>query len=172
MSQPLRGRINSPFKKTVSYKGHRLTVYSIGWLAELTKVHVQTLRKREKLGVLPKPLFADKSNLRYYTIVELMGFASIFRSMPTYRGRGHKTDWSRIKVLLYDYQAKVRAALTAEEQTIDWSAFEAAEFPGEKQLTAALSKAKLKHSQLTRLAQQLFKNVYETTQKPSVQHQT
>ena len=74
----IRGKM--PPHKIVRYKGVRLKVYAIGYLAALTDRHTHTVRGWEVAGHLPKPLLAlPNEKNRWYTSAELKGYSEIFK---------------------------------------------------------------------------------------------
>lgn len=69
-----------PRKKTIMYQGKKTRVYSIGYFANAVKRSNDTVRRWEKGGFIPTPLFKLKgSRLRWYTALEINGLAAIFR---------------------------------------------------------------------------------------------
>jgi hypothetical protein len=69
-----------PPKKKVQFKGHEITLYSIGWLAYLVNRTSDTVRRWASLGLLPKPLFNLPDNIkgrRWYTANEVTSYSVI-----------------------------------------------------------------------------------------------
>jgi hypothetical protein len=72
--------IHSP-KKTIVYRGIKLQVYGISWLAALCNRSRDRVRAWERENILPKPLLALRSgeaSWRWYTAAELRGYSTIF----------------------------------------------------------------------------------------------
>lgn len=72
-----------PPTKKVVFKGFKLKVYSIGWLALLTNRTSWTVRRWESLGMLPQPVLnfsqGAKRYSRWYTAAELLAYSEIFK---------------------------------------------------------------------------------------------
>jgi len=71
--------MSTPRKKAIRFQGQVITVYSIGYLAHNAKRSTDTVRRWERKGILPDPLFKiPNSNLRWYTATEIYGYTRIF----------------------------------------------------------------------------------------------
>jgi hypothetical protein len=105
-----------PFRKTIVYKGQKLTVYSIGWLALLIGRHIQTVREMEYNGILPTPAFeTDETKVRYYTGGELVGYTKLITSFPRRKGKpgkGKPTDWRLLRDKLHLFKREYLSKLS------------------------------------------------------------
>lgn len=77
--------------KDILYGQQTLTLYTIGWLAELTGMALSTLRLWERQGILPRPLLHVGHAGRYYTAVELQEYRSVLRQLQSVR-EAHKAE--------------------------------------------------------------------------------
>ena len=65
--------------KKVKYKGFIIHVYPISWLCFLIGRDITTVRRWERRGILPEPLFKLQNNTRYYTAAEIRGYIACFK---------------------------------------------------------------------------------------------
>lgn len=73
-----------PNRKTVMFKVDKgtstmINVYGIGWLNRLTGIAQQTIRKWERTGVLPSPILPRIGGNRWYTALEIAGYAKVIQ---------------------------------------------------------------------------------------------
>jgi len=63
----------------VAVKGAVVYLYPMCWLAYALKRKADTIRKWEKMGHMPRPLFRmNEHNWRFYTSLEIIGYARLF----------------------------------------------------------------------------------------------
>ena len=108
--------MKTPYKKVIMHGEHKLTVYSIGWLALLSSRHPQTVRNWEYDGILPKPIFTeiDEDGTRFYCVAELVGYVHILNAYPRPKGWRGKTDWKGLQDKLYAFRANLVSLLKQE----------------------------------------------------------
>ena len=75
-----------PRTKTSFLAGHKVKLYSIGWLAYMCDRTRDTIRRWERTNILPAPIFHVSENARWYTAAELMGYSQIIRTANIKRG--------------------------------------------------------------------------------------
>lgn len=94
-----------------------MTVYSIGWLAILTKRHPGTMRNWESNGLLPKPIFDKQIDdvYRYYTAGELMGYTKIVTSFRREPGKPFPKD---LKNRLHEFRMKLKEQMKIRPEII------------------------------------------------------
>lgn len=68
-----------PRTKDITFKGHKIRVYTIGWLSYTCFLAQVTLRLWEREGVLPKPFFKLAHVSRYYTPAEILVYSKLIR---------------------------------------------------------------------------------------------
>ncbi len=76
-----------PVEKNFIYGDSVLKMYSIGWLAYMCNRSQVCLRKWQRDGILPRPLFDLNDGRRWYTAAELIGYAKIIREGNVSPGR-------------------------------------------------------------------------------------
>jgi DNA-binding transcriptional MerR regulator len=106
-----------PFRKTVLFKEKTMTVYSIGWLALLLGRHPMTVRKWEKDGTLPKPVFGDQidKRYRYYTPGEILGYARIAKRFECRSGRAYPPE---LKDSLHTFRSQLKAQMDKDPSNV------------------------------------------------------
>jgi hypothetical protein len=140
-----------PFKKQVLLDNHQmLTLYSIGWLALLTKRRPVTLRLWESQGVLPKPIFDGQLSepFRYYTAGELMGYAKVINTYSQRRRPGYAFS-AEMKAKLHDFRVDLKKTMTGHKNLV-------LKLPDEAQIESAV-KAGSDDKQQRRTANALLK---------------
>lgn len=138
-----------PFKKTVLLDGQQsLTVYSIGWLALLTRRHPGTMRSWERRGLLPLPLFEKQIDpmFRYYCAAELMGYARIINSARREVGKAYDKG---LKERMHSFRADLKKAMAANPGNL------VLKLPDEERLETSLKNNVDKHQR--RIGKELSK---------------
>ena len=67
-------------KRKIKYKGANLFVYPIGWLAFLMGRSTSSVRRWERAGILPRPIFETPDKIRWYCAPEIAGYVKIFKA--------------------------------------------------------------------------------------------
>lgn len=93
-----------PRKKVVTWQGHKLTLYSVGWLAYMSNCKQRTLRFWESEEIIPKPLFSA-GFYRWYCVYELQGYSAI---ISKHLGRGSAHRRTDLRVDLQKFNIKLR----------------------------------------------------------------
>lgn len=131
-----------PFKKDILYKGVRLTVYSIGWLSLVTGRTNFTVRRWERVGLLPPPLInlnADtdprskrvNKTFRWYLAAEIIGFSENFKRAGF--GLHLKAEDTSFKQDNYAFQTALKKVLLSNPKQM------LPKLPNEKELEGAYS---------------------------------
>lgn len=134
-----------PFKRNVILDGRKVTLYSIGWLGYMVKRHAQTVRKWEKMGILPKPIFEGQVDdvFRWYSAAELVGYSKIYGSihMPS-----SIKDAKRVMDGLQKFKRKAHEFHSALKDIImDDTKKLPAVLPGEADLSQAITSKQFDH---------------------------
>lgn len=123
-----------PPNKTVSYKSFRLRVYSVGWLAHLTERTSDTVRRWERLEVLPKPILVLGGKRRWYSAAELKGYAEIFKRSNV--RRKIPIESTNFRTLSYLFKKRLAAQVKIDPTVLGRT------ITGEETIKTAMSKAR------------------------------
>lgn len=78
MDSPIEKQL-LPMEKKVVYGAETISLYSIGYLAYMSHRSQATIRRWQRNGILPKPIFDLYDGKRWYTAPELIGYTQIVR---------------------------------------------------------------------------------------------
>lgn len=133
------GRIKARFaaraypRKTITFKGRNLRLYSIAWLAHMSGKSTRALHRWDNLGKMPTPLFLLNDSVRWYTAAELHGYSRLIKAANIRMGRIKKgeitpLDWfhsfalkfrADLKKLLESKLGQFPEALSDEDKMIE-----------------------------------------------------
>jgi hypothetical protein len=121
--QPYREKQQGiPLERNFIYEGYSLRLYSIGWLAYMCNRSQVCIRKWQRNGVLPRPIFDLNDGRRWYSVAELLGYSKIIRESNIRPG---KQSLFAVKEWTARYKLRLKKLYEQEPQKIR------AEFPEE-----------------------------------------
>lgn len=100
-------------KLTVWVYGKETELYTIGYVARLLKRSVETVRAWERQGVIPKPMFKHRNNVRLYHPDEVVAMKKVLKKM------GPKANRVEMQKLMYEALSEVRTEIIKNAQRPD-----------------------------------------------------
>jgi len=95
--------------KTYKINGENIELFKIGELASSVGKSVETIRKWELTGLIPKAGFRDKSSRRLYLKEEIDSLVKIVIEEKPYRGRSMAS--TKMKSRTYNEWGKIRKSM-------------------------------------------------------------
>lgn len=106
----------------VKLHGRIVTLYSIGYVAAVSKRAQRTLRKYERNWILPRPLIKTPSNIRFYLADEVYQYGTIIANCAPTKGKRADLDPTAkqaLKEMLAQAKDRIRAKMSKDINLIN-----------------------------------------------------